>query len=225
MGSMSLCLGHVLSLRNIAGGNWHDLMRAWLFVSSILQLMQMPIRTRFLHRLVSAGDEDIHRIILDFTRRSSWRICKVLLLLSYTWLVLGYILLRFAKASVGDSLLVLCYLEIAAAGLHAGVATNFCRCTSQERRSESRPVCSRGGLSRTEIDRLPTVRFTPGMLGDDSSCSVCLGDYTAGAVLRRLPCGHHFHGCCADKWLKRSTLCPLCRGAVDGPVGACHLDR
>lgn len=50
-------------------------------------------------------------------------------------------------------------------------------------------------------------------LGEFASkeCSICLCSYASGQEIRRLGCGHCFHGCCVDEWLtKRSSKCPLC---------------
>ncbi|KAF4998931.1 hypothetical protein FDECE_11666 [Fusarium decemcellulare] len=43
-------------------------------------------------------------------------------------------------------------------------------------------------------------------------CSICTEDFSDGAHLRSLPCGHVFHSDCIDPWLlERSVTCPLCR--------------
>ncbi|CAJ1976601.1 unnamed protein product [Sphenostylis stenocarpa] len=45
-----------------------------------------------------------------------------------------------------------------------------------------------------------------------SSCSICLGDYKEGDMLRLLPhCGHIFHLACVDPWLRFHSTCPICR--------------
>ena len=41
-------------------------------------------------------------------------------------------------------------------------------------------------------------------------CSICLADLDTERVLK-LPCEHIFHKECLMGWLKRSTVCPLCR--------------
>lgn len=51
------------------------------------------------------------------------------------------------------------------------------------------------------------------------ACSICLVDYEEGDQVRSLNgCAHKFHLECIDKWLERSSQCPLCR--ADLAVGA-----
>ncbi|CAL2260046.1 unnamed protein product [Prunus armeniaca] len=46
---------------------------------------------------------------------------------------------------------------------------------------------------------------------DDAECCICLSSYDDGVELRQLPCGHHFHCSCIDKWLYINATCPLCK--------------
>ncbi|KAL3625685.1 hypothetical protein CASFOL_030214 [Castilleja foliolosa] len=46
---------------------------------------------------------------------------------------------------------------------------------------------------------------------EDAECCICLSAYDDGAELRELPCGHHFHSACIDKWLYLNATCPLCK--------------
>ncbi|XP_022720109.1 E3 ubiquitin-protein ligase At1g12760-like isoform X4 [Durio zibethinus] len=46
---------------------------------------------------------------------------------------------------------------------------------------------------------------------DDAECCICLSAYDDGVELRELPCGHHFHCACVDKWLYINATCPLCK--------------
>ncbi|TVT99491.1 hypothetical protein EJB05_55160, partial [Eragrostis curvula] len=48
------------------------------------------------------------------------------------------------------------------------------------------------------------------------TCAICLGEFAGGDALRRGPgCGHCLHACCAERWLRVSATCPVCR---DSPV-------
>ncbi|KAK7256694.1 hypothetical protein RIF29_30151 [Crotalaria pallida] len=44
-----------------------------------------------------------------------------------------------------------------------------------------------------------------------AECCICLSAYDDGAELRELPCNHHFHCTCIDKWLLINATCPLCK--------------
>ncbi|PWA86354.1 zinc finger, C3HC4 type [Artemisia annua] len=46
---------------------------------------------------------------------------------------------------------------------------------------------------------------------EDAECCICLSAYDDGAELRELPCSHHFHCSCIDKWLYINATCPLCK--------------
>ncbi|XP_027352683.1 E3 ubiquitin-protein ligase At1g63170-like [Abrus precatorius] len=100
-------------------------------------------------------------------------------------------------------------------------------------------VAEQEGATKEEIDQLPKYKF--GMIkefkkGDieessrgimtecdsenatqrvialeDAECCICLSAYDDGAELRELPCNHHFHCTCIDKWLLINAICPLCK--------------
>ncbi|KAL8141660.1 hypothetical protein V2J09_014692 [Rumex salicifolius] len=46
---------------------------------------------------------------------------------------------------------------------------------------------------------------------ENAECCICLSAYEDGTELRELPCGHHFHCSCVDKWLYINSTCPLCK--------------
>ncbi|KAI3693938.1 hypothetical protein L1987_76894 [Smallanthus sonchifolius] len=46
---------------------------------------------------------------------------------------------------------------------------------------------------------------------EDAECCICLCMYDDGTELRELPCCHHFHTSCIDKWLYINATCPLCK--------------
>ena len=48
------------------------------------------------------------------------------------------------------------------------------------------------------------------------SCCVCLEDVCPGNKVRTLPCLHTFHAACAEEWLKKKKVCPLCQFSIDG---------
>jgi len=79
-----------------------------------------------------------------------------------------------------------------------------------ERLGEAKPR----GLSRQEIENLPSYHFNPDDVqeSDQTICVVCMCDFENKQRLRVLPCNHEFHAKCVDKWLKTNRTCPICRG-------------
>lgn len=45
----------------------------------------------------------------------------------------------------------------------------------------------------------------------NSSCTICLEDYTLGENLVLCPCGHCYHRMCIKSWLRIKNLCPMCK--------------
>ncbi|KAL2905923.1 hypothetical protein RDABS01_004633 [Bienertia sinuspersici] len=52
---------------------------------------------------------------------------------------------------------------------------------------------------------------------EDDLCCVCLSSLTKeGEDIKVLPCCHHFHSKCVDKWfMARRKTCPMCRFIVE----------
>lgn len=100
-------------------------------------------------------------------------------------------------------------------------------------------VADQEGASEDDIDRLPKFKFrragdsekkdeilrsSGGIMSEcrdpqnevhlsseNAECCICLLAYEDGVELRQLPCGHHFHCACIDKWLHINATCPLCK--------------
>ncbi|XP_068655694.1 E3 ubiquitin-protein ligase ATL23-like [Aristolochia californica] len=71
------------------------------------------------------------------------------------------------------------------------------------------------GLSKSELEKLPVI--------DDAEegweCIVCLENVDKGQKARVLPiCKHFFHVHCADQWLARNPVCPVCRTSLQAPT-------
>ncbi|EES07019.1 E3 ubiquitin-protein ligase RING1 [Sorghum bicolor] len=72
------------------------------------------------------------------------------------------------------------------------------------------------GLDDAAIESIALTRYRDGVLGAAASdCTVCLGEFQDGELLRLLPkCAHAFHVQCIDTWLRAHVSCPLCRADV-----------
>jgi hypothetical protein len=78
---------------------------------------------------------------------------------------------------------------------------------------------NRAGATSQEIDAHTaswTVDDVSKMPEELRVCCVCLEDVCCGNRVRTLPCLHTFHADCAEEWLKKKKVCPLCQFSIDG---------
>jgi E3 ubiquitin-protein ligase ATL23 len=87
-----------------------------------------------------------------------------------------------------------------------------------------KPV-AKNGLSESELDKLPKVTGKELVLGTE--CAVCLDEIESRQPARLIPgCHHGFHVECADTWLSKHSVCPVCRAELEpqlfnGPENPC----
>jgi len=78
------------------------------------------------------------------------------------------------------------------------------------------------GLSAADLQRLPTFEYheeegeerrpSADSGGGNAECVVCLDAFQIGDRCRVIPaCSHTFHVQCADAWLSKRSVCPICR--------------
>ncbi|CAD5186873.1 RING-H2 finger protein ATL54-like [Musa acuminata AAA Group] len=78
------------------------------------------------------------------------------------------------------------------------------------------------GLDEATIGSIAVAEYRAGdgLLDGSSNCSVCLGEFRDGELVRLLPkCGHAFHVPCIDTWLGAHVNCPICRAHIVDPNG------
>ncbi|XP_050233543.1 E3 ubiquitin-protein ligase ATL23 [Mercurialis annua] len=70
------------------------------------------------------------------------------------------------------------------------------------------------GLSPSDLDKLPKMTGKELVLGNE--CAVCLDEIENEQPARLVPgCNHGFHLECADTWLSKHNVCPVCRSKLD----------
>jgi hypothetical protein len=79
---------------------------------------------------------------------------------------------------------------------------------SLEKGSGEKPGALAGVMSLVGSSDCVTDRAVS---GEDAECCICLSPYDDGVELREIPCTHHFHSACIDKWLRINATCPLCK--------------
>ncbi|KAJ3692721.1 hypothetical protein LUZ60_011816 [Juncus effusus] len=88
---------------------------------------------------------------------------------------------------------------------------DICKLPKYEFRRTAGGEKSAGGII-TEIGSDPPNQQT--LTQENAECCICLSHYEEGAELRELPCAHHFHASCIDKWLRINATCPLCKFSI-----------
>lgn len=70
------------------------------------------------------------------------------------------------------------------------------------------------GLSAGQLDKLPKITGKELVMGSD--CAVCLDEIENEQMARVVPgCNHGFHLECADTWLSKNPICPVCRTKLE----------
>jgi len=98
------------------------------------------------------------------------------------------------------------------------------RSAVQEHFREAMNASSRP-MNKEEIASVPEITFESGMYNaEDCVCAICLCDYEAGEKLRSLPCTHHFHTPCIDRWVAIDRSCPMCKQDIStvGQANSCE---
>lgn len=88
------------------------------------------------------------------------------------------------------------------------------------------PAEEQTGIKKEVIATFPTVKVHE--LKDDikEGCPICLVEYAATDLLRKLPrCGHVFHMRCVDSWLEHQVTCPVCRIVLTDPPNSSKETR
>lgn len=70
------------------------------------------------------------------------------------------------------------------------------------------------GMTKIEIEQLKSFRISDPALLMEKVCVICQCDFEKRDMVRMLPCAHHFHLKCIDKWLRGNRTCPICRQNV-----------
>jgi len=191
-------------------------LRWWLLVQAVLQLCQLPVRVVLLHSMRRAEElgSDLQERIASLTSSQAWQMSKKVAVFQYGWFVLGMVWWMHTDVCPdcpAASRLMAAVMALSA--LRAGAAICIFRaCFGNEDAPDKAPAAV--AATNAQITALPAFRFAE--QGEEPEpCSICLSGFCDGVLLRRLPCGHHFHRHCIDKWLRRNKRCPLCMHSID----------
>lgn len=108
-------------------------------------------------------------------------------------------------------------LFLPCAGMSAVFVVYICLLWYAASHAPPEPVkpAAKKGLSAAELEKLPKVTGDKLVLGNE--CAVCLDEIAGDELARMVPgCNHGFHLQCADTWLSKQPVCPVCRSKL-GP--------
>merc|ERR1711871_1151537 len=78
-------------------------------------------------------------------------------------------------------------------------------------------------ISANVLATMPTISYCsdgPELPYGSSMCAICICDFEDEDILRKAPCGHHFHQECIDRWFSMNRFCPVCKADASGTQGA-----
>jgi len=191
-------------------GSCNRPLRYWILIHCALQLLQAPMRFSFYLRVCKAPQDngELLEWFRQLTESRAWRISKMVSVTTYGWFILGVVwLLNSMQCRPCPGLYRLCCVVVFTAVARLLLTLIVFYQPFQASAEETAPPKPRGA-SQELIDLIPLERFSA--CTHETSCAVCLSDFTQRDMLRRLPCRHSFHRACVDKWLTQNKVCPLC---------------
>lgn len=70
-------------------------------------------------------------------------------------------------------------------------------------------------LPESKVTESDLQRMRRDSTGDAKDCCICMEEFTANDIVKRLPCSHAFHKKCIEQWLlQHNNNCPICKMAV-----------
>lgn len=193
-------------------------LRWWILLHSVLQVAQLPVRCVFLERIHQSRQDgtSLELVVIRFTSTLAWRMSKNLSLFTYGWFVLGLVWLANAGTCAACPGVYWMTVSVMLQALSRAIIALVCfRVLFPDRDAVPVDEPKVEPAAPHEIAALPLIPFSSSEFDKpDDSCAVCLCEYEAQNLLRKLPCGHYFHQRCAEQWLWRSRRCPLCMAAI-----------
>jgi hypothetical protein len=112
------------------------------------------------------------------------------------------------------------HLTMPTGSLFPGIPREVFEAVAQQMGFLPRPYDGPTPASRVAVSLLPRRAWSATRNGGQGvaeacRCVVCMDDFADGEEVMTLPCFHFFHTPCAERWLKESGICPICKHEVD----------
>lgn len=198
---------------------------AWLITQFVLNVIQLPMRIKlhlaFFDSSRSVNMESSIRILRGTLHGDCYIFCRAIGwiqdVLSLVGLVLVDMYLWCLSATPNDPLKPL-MIALSATNM-LGFVIRICVALVFSMSMHDPQVlmdARRRGLSRLDLDVMPTFVYTTGDDVTNTDCPICLTAFDMGDMLISLPCDkrHSFHASCIRLWLTRQNSCPLCQKTI-----------
>ena len=196
----------------------------WLLLQFFINIIQFPLRLRIhINFFQSSRSIDMERtinILRNTIQGSPWLLCRGLCWIQDILSILGLALIEVYMCTNVDPKDPLKPLMIALSSTHMlGFIIRIVISTIFSISMHDPQVlleARRRGLSRLDLEVMPTFVFTNSEDVNNLDCSICLTSFDIGDMLISLPCHkrHSFHASCIRNWLTRQNSCPLCQKII-----------
>jgi len=194
-----------------------------LTIQLILNIIQLPFRLK-IHFLCwessRAVDVDVAvNIFRTLFSSDNWLLNKFLSNLNDIISILNIVFCEFylrisnKEDNLRELIISLCATSMLTLACRVAIATAF---SISMHDPAVLKAARRAGLSKWDLEVLPTFFYSKKEDVNNEECSICLGQFDLGEMLISLPCDkkHSFHAACIRQWLERQNSCPLCQKMV-----------
>ncbi|VTZ69918.1 RING zinc finger protein, putative [Plasmodium chabaudi chabaudi] len=193
----------------------NDILRWWIVINSVLQLLQAPIRF-FLYLLLRKYKLENERMHIEALRRltssKGWKLSKRFSLLNYLWFITGTVVMVVTRKHTKNYYLWFISWTIILSCIFRVFFTIvwFCFFFPYHQNIPKK----KKGVPKAFFAEITTFKYSPDRKLKNESCSICLSDFAEKDEIFEFRCMHNFHTKCAKKWLSQRRQCPLCQRDV-----------
>lgn len=192
----------------------NDILRWWIVINSVLQLIQAPVRFSlyFLLRKLERENERLHiHSLRRLTCSKGWKLSKRLSLLNYLWFITGTIVMVGTRKYTHNYLWFISWTIILSCIFRVFFTIVWVSFFFPYDQNSTK---MKMGVPKQFFSEVNTYKYSSDKIASKEVCSICLSDFFEKEQILELRCLHRFHLKCAKMWLSHRRQCPLCQRDV-----------